>query len=115
LLTAEQKHALSESIVDCFEKAVTPKFGENVYRVIFSNYELRYGLKKNDVIYHSKEFEQVLDGIFGTGIASVLIKRAIFDELANRFPIFEPLYYERNQNKDRIVSLAINEIMKNAE
>ena len=106
---------LSESIVDCFEKAITPKFGENVYRVIFANYEVKFGLKNKDLVSHPKEFEQLLDEIFGTGLASGLIKRAIFEELANRFPIFEPLYYERRQNKDSIVSVAIGEILRNAE
>jgi hypothetical protein len=115
LLTAEQVRVLSESIIDCFEKAIVPRFGENVYRVIFANYEIKFGLKKSDVITHSKEFEQLLDDIFGTGLASGLIKRAIFEELANRFPIFAPLYYERLQDKDRVISIAINEILKKAE
>ncbi len=115
MLTAEQKRTLSESILDCFEKAITPKFGENVFRVIFANFDVKFGLLKKDVLSHSREFEQLLDEIFGTGVASSLIKQAIFNELANRFQIFEPLYYERNQNKDRIVSIAITEILNKAK
>jgi hypothetical protein len=115
LLTEKQKISLSESIVDCFEKALVPKFGENVYRVIFSNFDVKFNLKKKDLITHPGEFEQLLDEIFGTGIASGLIKHTIFNELANRFPIFAPLFYERSQDKERIISIAISEIMKNAE
>ena len=115
MLTKEQKCALEESILDCFEKAITPKFGENVYRVIFANFDVKFGLKKKDIVSHSKEFEQLLDEIFGTGVASALIKRTIFNELANRFKIFEPLYYERSLNKDRIISRAITEILDKAE
>ena len=116
LLTEEQKRALAETILDCVKKAITPKFGENVYRVIFSNFNTRFGFREKDIISHPKEFEQVLDDIFGTGIASQLIKRPIFNELANRFQIFDTNYYERNQEKGRsIISKAISEILNKAE
>ena len=86
-----------------------------MYRVIFSNFNIRFGFREEDLISHSLEFEQVLDDIFGTGIASKLIKRTIFNELANRFQIFDPNYYERNQDKEKIISQAISEILKKAE
>jgi hypothetical protein len=115
MLSAERKDVLSESIIDCFKKSLETKFGETVFRVIFANYEIRFGLKKKDVITHSKELEQLLDEMFGTGLASGLIKRAMFEELANRFPIFESRFSEKYENGGGIIPLAINEIMKNAD
>ncbi len=115
MLTKDQKNALAESILNCIEEAITPKFGENVSRVIFANFEVRFGFKKKEIVFHSKEFELVLDGIFGTGIASQLVKRSIFKELSNRFRIFGPDYFERNFEKQSIISKAVEHILKTAE
>lgn len=115
MLTEQQKRALAESIVDCIESALTTKFGDNIHRVIFANLDIKFGLKRKDVASHPEEFEQTLDEIFGTGTASGIIKRSIFNELANRFQIFGSDYYERDPNHERIISKAIKEILHNAE
>lgn len=115
LYVNDRKNSLLESILNCIESAITMKFGENVYRVIYANFKARFGLEKKDTVSQPEKFEQLLDEIFGTGIASELIKRSIFNELANRFNIFPPLYYERIENKDTIVSQSIKEILKNAQ
>jgi hypothetical protein len=113
LLTKDQKKALAKSIADCIEKALSSKFGENVAYVIFANFHARFDYGKEDVISHPKEFEQILDDIFGTGVE--LIKHSIFDELASRFKIFDPNYYEKNREKSQIISKAISEILEKAK
>jgi hypothetical protein len=114
LLSKEQKLNLSETILKCIEKSVSSKFGDNVYGVIISNFHVRFGLSRDEIVSHSLQFETLLDDIFGTGIASKLMKRAIFSELAQNFQIFETDYFERNEKKENVLTRAIGEIIKRA-
>lgn len=115
MLSKEQKLNLSETILKCIEKAISPKFGGNVYNVIIANFETRFTLSKNEIVSHPLLFESLLDNIFGTGIASELIKSSIFRELAHNFQIFEADYFQKNMDKENILSKAIEEIIKKAE
>jgi hypothetical protein len=115
LLSKEQQLNLSESILNCIEKAISPKFGGNVYDVIISNFEMKFTLSKNEIASHPLLFETLLDDIFGTGMASELIKSSIFRELAHNFQIFEADYFQKNMNKENVLSKAIEEIVKKAQ
>ncbi len=115
MLSKEQQLNLSESILNCIDKAISPKFGENVYNVIIANFETRFTLSKNEIASHPLLFETLLDDIFGTGIASELIKSSIFRELAHNFQIFEPDYFQKNMDKENVLSRAIEEIIKKAQ
>lgn len=114
MLSKEQRLNLSVSILNCIEKAITPRFGENAYRVIIANFETRFALNKNDIASNSEKFEKLLDDIFGTGEASQLMKRCIFKELANHFQFLEADYFGSDKEREKILSRAIGEIIKNA-
>ncbi len=112
---SKQKHVLAQSILDCIERALTLKFGENICTVIFGNFEARVGINRSEIAFHPMEFEQVLNDIFGTGTASQLVKRSIFNELTHRFQIFDQDYFELSSDKERIVSKAIDKIVREVE
>jgi hypothetical protein len=116
LLSAEQRNALSATILDAIHTAITSKFGENVYEIIMSNLHSKFDHEGLDVVSHSKEFEQVLQNIFGTGIASQLMQRAILNELAHRFAVLDSDFFDGpGSSEGRTVSKAIGLILRNAD
>jgi hypothetical protein len=97
--------ALANSIVESIDSAFF-NYGKAVSQIIFNYYKVKYGFSKRDVITNSKEFEEALENIFGTGIASSLIKHSICRELAHKFKL--PV-------ENRSISSAIKQILANAD
>lgn len=115
MLSVEQRNALSATILDAIQTAITSKFGENVYEIIMSNFHSKFDCAGIDVVLHSKEFEQVLQNIFGTGVASQLMQRAILNELAHRFAVFGSNFDASVSGGGRAISKAIELILRNAD
>ncbi len=105
MLDETTKNSLGNSIIDCIETTLNSSYGENISEVIFHSYKTRFGLGKAEIVSHSKQFEEILEDIFRTGIAFQLIKRSIYKALEHRFEI----------NRDTSnISIIIKEIMENA-
>jgi hypothetical protein len=78
--------ALANSIVESIDSAFY-NYGETVSQVIFNYYKVKYGFSKRDVVTNPKEFEEALENIFGTGPATLMIRRSICKELAHKFKL----------------------------
>lgn len=104
------KSAVAEQLINCIDSAFL-RYGETTSQVVFSNFETRFNLKKEDVATHIAEFEELIDDIFGSGSASLLIKKSILKELAKQFrtPSLE------NQSSKRPLSAAVNQILRSAD
>jgi transcriptional regulatory protein LevR len=87
LLDKKSRAALGESIIECIETKLNSSYGENVSQVIYYYFKIRFGLAKSEIISHAKQFEEILEDIFGTGIACQVIKRTICKALEHQFEI----------------------------
>jgi hypothetical protein len=86
-LRQNEKYTLAKSITKSIERILDSSYGENVSRVIFYAYGVKFGLAKSDVAKHPKEFEETLEAIFGMGTAYEVIQSSICKELENQFQI----------------------------
>lgn len=105
MLDQRTRNALGESIIECIETTLNSIYGGNVSQVIFHNFKIRFGLAKSEIVSHAKQFEEILEDIFGTGIACQVIKRTISKALEHQFEI---------KRETSSISIIIKEIIENA-
>jgi hypothetical protein len=76
------EHLMNETIDNVFSS-----LGLEHSQAIFDYVEMKYGLKKNDVADHIKEFSEALEQIFGD--AAALLEIEIMKKLCRKIPQFK--------------------------
>ena len=72
-------------VQDIIENALSSRYGKDVAHVIFYNFNMQTGLKKEEIAIKPQAFEDYIDEMFGE--FSIALKRGILEDIAKHFEL----------------------------
>ena len=108
MLEKKLKSSLAKSISEHIGETITSNYGESVAKIIFNNFEARFGLKKNDIALQPVKFEELLEDIFGKGAACLVVKHTLVKELERQFYLQIQVRSRENTSVAHVITLILS-------